>query len=364
MSVSGVVLPADGLTVVDQGRAGESREQRAVGAEHHALAQTGSDPGGETMPWELRGAKRYYYQPVWVNGQPRRIYWGSGDAGRLHELLTLKDRRLRKKRAAAAREKTVTVKALQRDTRAVLTRVRELVRATRLIGGEYQHHGEWRWRAGRRHGRLDLCGRVPVKVTSPVRPSGFVPPSPFLPENAMTPVPSRSPPTPADVGRQLIALNDRANRGDRSALIELEEVLDLHPEVWQTAARLSSDTASGWGRLLGDGGAVTEACLRREVLAWKAGLAGPDPTPLVTAAVDAAAVAWLAQRFAEREVFQAVDKKRTAAVKQLGMANRQLQDAIKLVIIARSTAESAKKQSPNSAAAGATGPRLFGGAAG
>ena len=29
-------------------------------------------------------------------------------------------------------------------------------------------------------------------------------------------------------------------------------------------------------------------------------LAGPDPTPLVTAAVDAAGVAWLAQQYAER----------------------------------------------------------------
>jgi hypothetical protein len=316
------------------------------------------------MPWELRGRKRYYYQPVRVRGKPRRIYWGSGAVGRLHELLTAHDRRLRQQRQAAAQERRATVKTLHLDTRAVVLRLRELVRATRLIRGEYQHHGQWRWRAGCRQGRPGPCGRVPVKITSPVRPSGFTPPSPFIPEIVMTPVPPSSTPTPADVGRKLIALNDRANRGDRSALTELEEVLDLHPEVWQTAARLSSDTASGWGRLLGDGGAVTEACLRREVLAWKAGLAGPDPTPLVTAAVDAAGVAWLSQRFAEREVFAAGDKKRAAAVRQLAAANRQVQEAIKLVIIARSTAESAKKQSPNSAAAGATGPRLFGGAAG
>ena len=60
---------------------------------------------------------------------------------------------------------------------------------------------------------------------------------------------------------------------------------------------------------------MTEACLRREVIAWKAGLAGPDPTPLVTAAVDAAGVVWLAQRYAERELFQAGETKRAAAVR-------------------------------------------------
>jgi hypothetical protein len=177
----------------------------------------------------------------------------------------------------------------------------------------------------------------------------------------MTPPSSTLTPTPADLGQQLLALNDRANGGDRSALIELEELLDLHPEVWQTAARLAADTAAGWARLLGDGGTVTEACLRRELLAWKAGLAGPDPTPLVTAAVDAAGVAWLAQRFAERELFMVSDKKRAAALKQLAAANRQLQQAIRLVLDARAAAVAAVTRAPAAAAATASGPRLFGG---
>jgi hypothetical protein len=315
------------------------------------------------MPWELRGRNRYYYQPVRAGGKPRRIYWGPADAGRLHELLTVKDRRLRKKRAAAARQKTVTVNALRRDTRAVEGWVRLLVRASRLMGGEYQHRGQWRWRAGRRLGSLGLCGRVSVRVTPPVRSSGFIPPSPFIPEIAMTPPSSPLSLPPADLGRHLTDLNDRANRGDRSALAELEEVLDRHPVVWETAARLYAYTAAGWARLLGDGGAVTEACLRREVMAWKAGLVGPDPTALVAAAVDAAGVAWLAQRYAEREVFGSDEKKRDAAVPRLTAANRQVQEAIKLVMVARAASDAAA----NRAADGnkvAAGPRLFGGTAG
>ncbi len=315
------------------------------------------------MPWDLRGAKRYFYQPVRVRGKPRRIYWGPGDAGRLHELLGVHDRRLRAKRLAAARERTAVIAALRRDTRSVEILVRQLQRAVRLVGGEYQHRGQWRWRAGRRHGRRDLCGPVPVKVTPPVRPSRFTPPSPFTPEIAMTPPSSTLSPTSADLGQQLLDLNGRANRGDRSALAELEEVLDLHPIVWQTAARLSADTAAGWARLLGDGGPVTEACLRREVSAWKTGLVGPEPTPLVAAAVDAAGVAWLAQRYAERELFTVGDKKRAAAVKQLAAANRQVQDAIKLVMAARAIADAAANRAEDENKV-AGGPRLFDGTAG
>ncbi len=257
----------------------------------------------------------------------------------------------------------VTVKTLQRDTRSVEILVRQLVRAVRLVGGEYQHRGQWRWRAGRRHGRLDLCGRVPVKLKPPVRSSGFRPPSPFIPEIAVTPIPPSLNPITADLGQRLLDLNDRANRGDRSALAELEELLDRHPAVWQTAAQLAADTAAGWARLLGDRGAVSESCMRRKLAAWKAGLAGPDPAPLVTAAVDAAGAVWLAQRYAEREAFRAGDKKRAAAVRQLAATNRQVQDALKLVLVARAAADAAANRAADDNNVG-NGPRLFDGAAG
>ena len=172
------------------------------------------------------------------------------------------------------------------------------------------------------------------------------------------------PPEVNELGKRLLDLNEKANRGDRSALAELEELLDRHPEVWQTAARLSADTAAGWGRLLGDGGAVTEGCLRREVAAWKAGLCGPDPAPLLTATVDAAGAVWLAQRFAERELFAAGEKKRCVVVRQLATANRQLQEAIKLVLVARAATAAAAARPGGDESTGVDGPRLFGGSAG
>jgi hypothetical protein len=284
------------------------------------------------MPWVQRGHRLYFYESRRIDGKPRRVYRGTGSTGRLHELLTSYERRQRAKLVTAAAARKAEIMGLKSATRRVWDMIRQLFRAARLVYGEYQHKGQWR-----RRGEFN-----------------------FTRTDQMTMMPS---PEVNELGKQLTALNDRANRGDRSALAELEELLDRHPAVWQTAARLSADTAAGWSRLLGDGGAVTESCTRREVTAWKAGLCGQDPAPLVTAAVDAAGVAWLAQRFAERELFGAGEKKRAAAVRQLAAANRQVQDALKLVMAARAAAESAAKTSADSAA-GATSPRLFEGAAG
>lgn len=312
------------------------------------------------MPWEQRGRREYYYQPIRADGKPRRIYWGTGEVGRLHELLTARDQRLRAKRVAEARVRVEVVTTLRRDTRAAVTWVRQMVRAARLVAGEYQHRGQWRWRAGHRYAGQGRSGPAPAKVNCSTRPPRFSVPSPFTPVVTMTQPPASGPITPDELGRRLLELNNLANRGDRSALAELEELLDHHPVVWQTAARLAADTSTGWARLLGDGGPVAEACLRRELASWKAGLAGPDPTPLVTAAVDAAGVVWLAQRYAEREFLRSEDKKRATASRQLTAANRQFQEAIKLVIAARATAGAVA----NATAGGATttsGPRLFGG---
>ncbi len=284
------------------------------------------------MPWVQRGRRRYFYTAERINGKPRRVYGGTGSAGRRHELLTSYERQQRAKLLTAAAARKAEIIALKSATRRVWDMIRQLVRAARLVHGEYQHKNQWRRRGNFTFTRTDL----------------------------MTVTPS---PEVNELGERLLELNDRANRGDRSALAELEELLDRHPAVWQTAARLAADTAAGWARLLGDGGVVTEACLRREVLAWKAGLCGQDPTPLETAAVDAAGVAWLAQRFAEREAFRAGDNKRDAALKQLAAANRQVQESLKLVLVARAAADAVANRAAEENKV-SSGPRLFGGAAG
>ena len=88
---------------------------------------------------------------------------------------------------------------------------------------------------------------------------------------------------------------------------------------------------------------------------------GPDPTPLVTAAVDAR-VAWLAERFAERDLFVATEKKRAASLQQLRTANRQVKDALRLVIASRPAADAAGSRAVADNKV-PSGPRLFKGTA-
>lgn len=92
----------------------------------------------------------------------------------------------------------------------------------------------------------------------------------------------------AELGRRLLNLNERANRGDETALSELEDLLDRPQRVWQTYVTLVEDTAAGWAKLLGHGQAVEAACLRQQLKAGTDDLAGADAPPLVLAAVGAA----------------------------------------------------------------------------
>jgi hypothetical protein len=80
----------------------------------------------------------------------------------------------------------------------------------------------------------------------------------------------------------------------------------------------------------------------------------------VTAAVNTAGVAWLAQRHTERELFRAERGKRAVAVRQLSTVNRQVRDALKLVLEARRVADHAAARAADDTTA--PGPRLFGGA--
>lgn len=290
------------------------------------------------MGWESRGKRRYYYQPVRADGRPRRIYRGAGDVGRVHELLTAHERRERAVKREAARAHAAAVAELRKLTTRVRWWAGQLVRAARLLGGGYQHKGQWR-RRGNRY--TNTRGMNTMATANPTGPAGQS--------------------DPAEIGRLLFGLNERANGGDRSALAELDDLLDRHPIVWQKYTELAADTSAGWAQLLGHGQPVEIACLRRHLTAWTAELAGCDAQPSVLAAVEAAKVAWLAVRYAEAELLAAPVAKRPAALGRLTAANRQLLDAIKLVATAK-TVSATRTEKATGEAQGRIAPRLFGGA--
>lgn len=95
--------------------------------------------------------------------------------------------------------------------------------------------------------------------------------------------------------------------------------------------------------------------------AWAAELAGGDPPPLVTAAAEAATVAWLAVRYAEADLQAAPMAKRAAAVARLTAANRELRETLKLVTAAM-TACATRGEKAAAEGQARVAPRLFGGA--
>ncbi len=288
------------------------------------------------MPWEIRNGRRYYYSVERVNGEPRRVYRGYGDVGRLHELIDREAARRRGKRQTAAAARRQLLTALAVAGRAALSWARQAVRSARLLNFEHQHRGQWR-----RH--------LPGNSTRRRQ------------EVTMDTTTKMGTPEGVPLEEYVLRLNDRANRGDATALAELRALFDRHPEVWRVGADAELATSTGWANLLSDGQAAVNECVSRRVAEWKAGLAGPDPTPVVAAAVAAAAVAWLAGCYAQRVLHAAPPNKRPAALEKLAAANRQLQQAIRLVMDARAAADDAVTRATVDTATSVSGPRLFGG---
>lgn len=288
------------------------------------------------MPWEERNGRRYYYSVERVHGEPRRVYRGTGGVGRLHELIDREAARRRGQRQTASAARRQFLTALAVAGRLVLNWARQVVRAARLLNGEHQHRGQWR-------------RRLPGNSTRRRQ------------EVTMGTTTEAGTPTGVPLDEYVLRLNDRANGGDPAALAELRALFDRHPGVWRTGADAALATAAGWANLLSDRQAAVAECIARRVAEWKAGLAGPAPTPAVEAAVDAAAVAWLAERYAQRVLHAAPPNKRPAALEKLAAANRQLQQAIRLVFDARAAADAAVTRATVDTATTASGPQLFDG---
>lgn len=131
--------------------------------------------------------------------------------------------------------------------------------------------------------------------------------------------------------------------------------------MWRAGADAALAATAGWADLLADGQVMVAECITRRVAEWKAGLAGPAPPPVVEAAVNAAAVAWLAQCHAQQVLCAAPPAKRSGAFDRAAAANRQLQQAVRLVLDARTAADAATARTSAGGATAASGPRLFGG---
>ena len=100
------------------------------------------------MSWDQRGQRRYFYRHQRVNGQPRRVYVGTGPAA---DLAAAADAVLRLQQEIESREQQAE-QARHEEALAPLLELCEgtdgLMEATLLVAGFHQHaHGAWRRRS-------------------------------------------------------------------------------------------------------------------------------------------------------------------------------------------------------------------------
>src|SRR5947208_2695620 len=98
------------------------------------------------MPWVQKGSRRYFYCSRRINGQPRRIYMGTGQVGELNAGLHDRERRQRQAEDQVWQVELVELAradALMDDLRTLADLI---ARAKLLLAAFYEHHGEWRRR--------------------------------------------------------------------------------------------------------------------------------------------------------------------------------------------------------------------------
>jgi hypothetical protein len=101
------------------------------------------------MPWYERGQKKYFYRSKRINGKPRRLYLGTGEAA---ERAAAEDEQRRQERQAAKAELEAKLTSLQEIEALVekYYRLTELLLAAELMeAGFHKYGGEWRRRRGR-----------------------------------------------------------------------------------------------------------------------------------------------------------------------------------------------------------------------
>jgi hypothetical protein len=92
---------------------------------------------------------------------------------------------------------------------------------------------------------------------------------------------------------QIRELVRRAHDGDAGVLPRLRRLLDGRPEVWRQAGDLARHAEQCLLDLLAGRSLFAREAVERKLAELKAGLAGPEPTPLERLLVDRIGLCWL-----------------------------------------------------------------------
>jgi hypothetical protein len=106
-------------------------------------------------------------------------------------------------------------------------------------------------------------------------------------------------PTEPPVAVELRTLVQRAQAGDAGALPRIRQILEAHPEVWQTVGDLAALTERAWITVLAADNPLGIESLKRTIAAMKADLAGEHPTPLERLLIGQVVSTWMELKYVE-----------------------------------------------------------------
>src|ERR1700722_7275416 len=85
---------------------------------------------------------------------------------------------------------------------------------------------------------------------------------------------------PPEEMERLQALVRRGEQGDASAVPELRQMLDDHPEIWQQYGDLAKQAEEAWKRLIAGPNTLLYEALGRKIDELKAEITGDGDSPL------------------------------------------------------------------------------------
>ena len=91
----------------------------------------------------------------------------------------------------------------------------------------------------------------------------------------------------------------RLTSGTPTALKDLRQALDAHPEIWRQVGDLAAHVEQTWLRLAAEGNALAEESIRREADRIRTELLGTSPTVIEKLLVDQIIACWLQLKHAE-----------------------------------------------------------------
>jgi hypothetical protein len=129
----------------------------------------------------------------------------------------------------------------------------------------------------------------------------------------------------------------RAGGGDQAALPRLRAVLD-ETQLWRQLGDLAAHAELTWVRHVGGTDLAMREMLARKLVAVKAELGGPAPSPLERLLVDRIAINWLMVAHADLEAAGTKDgdpRRADLALKRQGQAELRFATAIKALATVR-----------------------------